>query len=340
MPLSCRLRHESDTKGHTIKMYNNMRNSSKAKSFLSAFLMLSAASAAVCGTQRPAFAGAPTSIVVSTPQIQVALDPYTADGHQRVYQLTSGGTYWTNGLPIYQGDKIHVAVFVSTGADDLQLMKIRLDNRPVADLTAAPWSAEFDSSTLGAGPHVLEAWAQVSGPKPQFVSRTLSFFVQQDINPPQPTPAAIPVTASTSSLSDSPGVTVKVKGGVYTLGSATQSPDADVRIIPQTITHTNIPVVQGQSIPVTGPVLIQVVPAVNSQAIKFTYAITRYGNNVVPPTQVLQIGDYTVRLQPKTASTSGLLDGPATLEVWGIDAQGNHSAPQLLTLNIQPQSGS
>ncbi len=321
-------------------MYNNMRNSSKAKSFLSAFLLLSATTVAVCGNPRPALASGPTSTVVSTPQIQVALDPYTADGHQRVYQLASGGTYWTNGLPIYQGDKIHVAVFVATGADDLQLMKIRLDNRPVADLTAAPWSAEFDSSTLGAGPHVLEAWAQVSGPKPQFVSRTLSFFVQQDLNPPQPAAPIAPAIPASQESSTASGVTVKVKGAVYTLGSATQAPDADVKLIPQTIGHANIPVVPGQAIPVTGPVLIQVVPAANSQAIKFTYAISRYGNNVVPPTQVLQMGYFAVRLQPRTASTSGLLDGPATLEVWGIDAQGNHSAPETLILNIQPQAGS
>ena len=116
------------------------------------------------------------------PGVTLVPDVLLADGQTpRIYDTPQGTTFWKEGLPVQQGDKVKLNVFVATGGADLKEIKVRLDNAPVADITTSPWNTVIDTASLSTGSHMIEVWAQATGDPPQSSTKQLSFFVLKQL---------------------------------------------------------------------------------------------------------------------------------------------------------------
>ena len=306
--------------------------------------------AAIAGMLASPIARADSAIAgVSTPQVSLVLEPYAPDGTMRLYTVPNGVSYWTQDMPIYQGDTVKLDVFVATGADELQDLKVRMDNVLVADISKSPWTTTLTTSRLGSGYHFVEAWVQVSGQKPQFATHTLTFFV----NPTPPStgvdqPVAqvkgqeqiltngqvvsVPLDPNATSAAPQTPATPPV------LASASSDAGATVKIVLNDAV-SNAVLDQSTNLQLASPAVASIVPLSGSTAQKFAYELQRGDETIVMTNQIFPADATKIRLQPRTSTTPGLLPGTTTRGVWGVDAQGNYGTPVSATVQIQPSTG-
>jgi hypothetical protein len=282
---------------------------------------------------------------VSSPTITMMLEPYMPDGGMRLYPMATGVSYWTGDLPIYNGDKVKLDVFVATGADTLQELKVRLDNNQVADISKGPWTTTLDTDTLGNGYHYVEAWAYVSGPKPQYISRTLTFFVSKASD-------ATVIVPQTKVL---PSATI-LQNGVQTPVPLPAGEDNTTPVLPMSLTSAGRDmkatvklvlrdartqgVISGENTPhIYDAALVDIVPTAGSTAQRFAYSLVSSGQTILTQDELLSIATTDVRLQVKTATDPGLLPGTATVWVWGVDSQGKYGPASSVTVQMEEPSG-
>lgn len=285
------------------------------------------------------------------PGITLVPDVLLPDGQKpRLYPNTTPGstsgtaagtTFWHEGLPIQQGDKIKLNVFVATGGADLKEIKVRLDNTQIADLTASPWNALIDTAKMDTGTHMFEVWAQATGDPPQSSTKALSFFIVKQLvggdvgeqqaggqpteGTPQPdpnTPAALPPFLIGKTVDDSATVTI-----------GTRSAD-----VPFTGPNSTPTTPAGDAVTVTGPTIFSVRTAPGSAATQYAYALVRDGNTILTSNLISLVSRtvYTdVKIEPRTETQAGLRSGQVVLWVWGVDADGRPGSPSKVELDIQ-----
>ncbi len=288
-------------------------------------------------------------VAISTPTIKVALEPYTPDGKMRLYTVSGGTSYWTQDMPIYQGDSAKIDIFVSTGANELQQLKVRLDNTLLATINSAPWSSVISANQLTPGYHFIETWAQVSGSKPQspqFATNNFTFFVSPSDS----------IVTNLSNSAQAPVVQVKGQAQELNNGQVTNVPldnspvlpavpsvlagadtdsKATVRVeINDEATNTLLSSVNGVPIAISDPAVVSVIVPAGSTAQNFAYTIER-GDQTIETSGKIFAADAThLRIQPRTQTKPGMLDGVATLYVWGVDSKGNFGKASAVTFNI------
>lgn len=301
----------------------------------------------MCGA---AHADQKTMTVVSSPDMTLILEPYMSDGQMRQYTIPGAASYWTNDLPIYTGDKVKIDVFVATGTNTLQEIKVRLDNVQVADVTQAPWNTTLDATKIGTGYHMLEAWAQVTGAKPtspQFVSKTLNFLIT---TPPAilsdaPTTTPIQEVKGQQQIlqgntvvnvplgNDAPSDVVQVPTMPVMLQNTTLNPDAKVSIkLVDTSTQAVVDTMAGT--PFKDPVVASVTTTPGTGVHKFVYKLVSGDRSIVTQEKAYAVDTTRIRLQPRTDTAPGLLPGTTYLWVWGIDDQGKYGPPSYAKLEV------
>ena len=278
------------------------------------------------------------------PGITIVPDVFLPDGHTlRTYKnAPQGTTYWHEGLPIQQGDKIKVNSFVATGGADLQEIRVTLDNTQIADPKSSPWSAVVDTSQLSVGTHMLQVWAQASGDPPQSADKSLSFLVDKNLPPeflvkgiqdiqaggqqteitPAPDPDSaplLPAPVAGKAIDSAAAVSVGTRVASLPAGSATEPVGTEPVMIQE-------------------PIVFTVHPSAGSDATQYIYALVRDGQTILAPAttySMIQPKESTViKIQKRTDSTSGLRAGSVMLWVWGVDAEGRPGNPEKVQLQI------
>ena len=284
---------------------------------------------------------------ISTPQWRIRLEPTTPSGQLRVYPIQEGLSYWTPELPIYRGDTVKIEVFVATGANDLQELKIRVDNQTVADLTKAPWTVTLSTDKLDNGLHMVEAWMRVSDHKDPFQDDTTTFFVN---TPPVQTAIALPpasqmVAGKSQTLADGKVTDVPLDSSAA-VAPALPPALAGAKFDPGVTANielkdkvTGAPVTVTAQNPLTSAAVASVVPASGSDVRQFAYAIVHNGVTSVAANQLYPVASTMIRLQPKTSTTPGLLSGTSVLWVWPVTSSGSYGAPLSMPVVIGSAAG-
>jgi hypothetical protein len=90
-----------------------------------------------------------------------------------------------------------------------------------------------------------------------------------------------------------------------------------------------------KTIDLDSPIVFYFVPSEGSDAEKYEYEIVRDGEKVSGSQKAESVSKVRLRLQPKSSSRPGLLNGRVTLRVWGIDENGDRSDPVTQDLLVQ-----
>ena len=296
------------------------------------------AAAALCLLMAHGPAQAGKTKINYVPGVTLVPDVLLADGQtERTYDTAQGSTFWKEGLPIQQGDKVKLNVFVATGGADLKEIKVRLDNAPIADITTTPWNTLIDTASLTTGSHMIEVWAQATGDPPQSSTKQLSFFVLKQLvkgiqieqtggQPVEVTPTAdansaplLPAFLNGKTPDAGATVSVTSRAASQPLGSPTTAVGAD----PVTIAEPTVFIVR--------------TPA-GSTARQYAYALVRDGQTFLTSTTAYSVADArqitAVKIQKRTDTTDGLRSGQINLWVWGVDGEGRPGDPQKVQLVI------
>lgn len=285
---------------------------------------------------------AKTETVASKPSIDAKLTVFTSNGDLRIYPTGSGGQeYYTDGLPIQQGDKIKLGVFVATGGFELKHIKVRLDNQLIADVIHAPWGATIDTGNLPLGNHMIEIWAQSESPAPYSSDTAIvNFFTAPTVptiavethpetvipNPvPQPTAIVAPPPASTRP--PFPAVLSGLRSSERPVIAFSISPaDAQAQYA------------GGQAVDLSSPVSVTVIAPKGSTANKFVYILVRDGAAVFGGTTTSAVNVTKVVLQAKNGASVGLNPGKLTMQAWGLDDQGSYGPMASMDITVpEPQ---
>jgi hypothetical protein len=303
-------------------------------------------------------------LVAFKPAINAMVDVLTPQGLPRIYATSSGSTLWSPGssLVIYRGDKIKLQVFVSTGAYELQHVKVRLDNVPIVSIDHQPWSTVCDTGTLDTGYHMFQIWAQSDSPSPYSSSeQNIAFYLAQpsqeagsgvDVTTPgpttgggvpEPTPSATAVPGPSADAmtagASKPSLPISVPANPVrsitlpnVLSGDAQTPSAIITL--QTGSAT--PVVGQNTVPVAlnGPTDVVVGVPKGSTARRFTYALYRDGAIIYQSDRLLPAFGTQIRLQARTDSQPGLLPGDVTLRAWGVDQNNSYGPDTSMAVTI------
>jgi len=277
------------------------------------------------------------------PGITLVPDVLLSDSQTpRYYNVSPGTTLWKDGLPIQQGDKMKLNVFVATGGADLKEIRVKLDNNSIADITATPWNTTIDTASLSTGYHMLEVWTQATGDPPQSSTKQLSFYIVKQLPaqyrvmgiqeehsngqttevPPSVDPnAPPPLPAFLAGKSMDAGAVVALRSRSASLPAS--SPSAPVGAGPVTIQEPTVFIVRTPS---------------GSAATQYVYALVRDGQTILTSNAPFSLVDpnriTVIKIQGRTDTQAGLRSGPVTLWVWGIDAQGQPGDPSKVQLQI------
>ena len=293
------------------------------------------------------------------PGVTLVPDVYQSDGQTpRAYDYPPQAvTFWKEGLPIQQGDKIRLNVFVATGGADLKEIKIKLDNTQIADIAASPWNSVIDTTTLGAGSHMIEVWAEASGDPPQSSTKQLSFYVVKELPAPAASAAATPTTKVKGyriALINGQQVYIPLDGasGETTDPTSVQplpaflagKPVNQEATVALRFRDASLPAGSPTSSVPFGPMVIQqptvfaVVPATGSGARQYAFALERDGQTILTSDKPFSLSNprqvYLVKIQGETADQPGLHSGTVRLWVWGIDAEGRPGVPSQVDVVI------
>jgi hypothetical protein len=195
------------------------------------------AGSALVITHAPVMAAttSPAPTVAFRPAINPVIDVIAPDGFPRQYPTSTGTTMWspTSGFAIVKGDKIKLNVFVATGGYELKSVKVRMDNVLLATIDKQPWNTVIDTSTIDAGYHVFEIWAQSDSPSPASSGeQNIMFYIGQTTPAGSEVKSAAPetVTGGTPAVTP-PTVTPPAVSTAPAVKSATAAPE-DITSIP------------------------------------------------------------------------------------------------------------
>jgi hypothetical protein len=272
------------------------------------------------------------SRVTYVPAITLLPTVVQADGQPRVYTNGGQAAYWNETLPIERGDQIKLNVAVATGGADLGRVIVRLDNSKVADMdgtsgaNAAPWTTVIDTSKLETGDHMVEAWAQTTGDRPQSSTKTLTFMIVDSL------PVQVSVAGSREE-SFSPGAAPPVAPPAF-LSGAGSDPGATVRLRSVDPGADRALNAHDSALSITAPTPVWVEKRPGSTAVQFAYEIVRGGFPIVSAPAPATLVYERLSLQPRGSENDGLAPGAVTLYVWGIDSAGRISDPVRQDLSI------
>jgi hypothetical protein len=246
------------------------------------------------------------------PKATAVLEVRQPDGALRLYHTPSGAVYWSNDLPVVQGDRITAYAFVSTGEAALKKALIRLDNKELKTITTPPWHVEINTKDLAVGNHFVEVVATADGridigTAVFLVAPATEPLLKETITPPT-TPQPQPVTPVTPEL-------------VCRVRSRADAVD-------QALARGEAPVVKE-------PTLFWVQAAEGVK--EFQYTLLRVGKETYrsPAIPILS----HMRLGPKQADGTGLEPGEVTLEVRAGDGKGNFGPPAAVKIQVASGSG-
>ena len=287
-------------------------------------------------THGPAQAG--KTKINYVPGITLVPDVLLADDQTpRSYDTPQGPTLWKEGLPVQQGDKLKLNVFVATGGADLKEIKVRLDNAPIADITASPWNTTIDTAPLGTGSHMVEVWAQATGNPPQSNTKQLSFFLLKQlvkgvqIEQAGGHPVEVTPTGDTNTAPLLPGFLA----GKQADADAILAIYSRVASLPSGSPTT---AVGTDPMAIDAPTIFIVRPARNSTAKQYAYALARDGQTILTSNTAYSVSDprqiTAIKIQKRSDTTDGLRSGQVSLWVWGVDADGRPGDPQKVQLVI------
>jgi len=306
-------------------------------------------------------------VVAFKPAINALVDVLTPQGSPRTYTTATGTTYWSPGssLVIYKGDKIKLKVFVSTGAFELQHVKVRLDNVPIVSIDHQPWETVCDTSTLDTGYHMFQVWAQSDSPSPYSSSeQNIAFYVAMpnqesaggpDVTSPAPTPVPAPSTAppepGATPTAPVPATTMTPPPGPDAMAPAAPKPAPPAmfalpKLIADSAQNTTAtvslqagstaPVVGDNATPVnvSGPTAVTVGVPKGSTSSRFVYALYRDGATIYQCDRYLPVYGTQIRLQARSGSSPGLLPGDIILKAWGVDPNGGYGPETSIAVRI------
>lgn len=257
-----------------------------------------------------------TSELIYTPAVVIIPEVRAPDGELRAYHTPDGVTYWRAGLPVYQGDRVKLNVFVSTGGVDLAETRVRLDNEERDRRTSAPWHSSVDTGALAEGYHFVEAWARTGGKAPRDATATLVFFV--DPKSPPRVSADSPVVEDVPPPKSAPEPDVDASQGGPTVrlssanAEARKALDAGTRVL------------------LTGPVEFSVTGPGPDEG--YIYALYR-GDKQIHRSGTLPL-DTRVNLRPDAPGAPGLQPGTLRFVVWGADKNGRLGPPRITDIEI------
>jgi hypothetical protein len=240
------------------------------------------------------------------PKATAVIEVRQPDGNLRVYYSPSGVVYWSDELPIIQGDRLVVHAFVSTGEATLKKAIIRLDNKELKTLTQSPWSVEINTAHLSTGYHFVEAVATAGdrtdiGTATFMVAPATDAVLKETIapKPPEPTPPA----------PTAPELVCRVRSTIEAIDQA---------------------LVRGETIILKEPTLfwVQAVPA----AKEFQYTLERGGKETFRSSSI-PIPNY-LRLSPRQPDGTGLEPGEVTLTVKAGDGKGSFGPPAVVKIQV------
>lgn len=272
------------------------------------------------------------STVSYVPGIAITPDVLLTDGvTPRTYQTPAGLSYWTSDLPVQRGDKIKLNVFVATGGADLKRMIVRLDNVKIADLSTSPWNTVIDTSTLQPGYHMVEAWAQGSGDRPQSSTKTLTFYLVDAL------PVVYAVKASqelfdkrtmattAATPEDAPMTPPSTYLPAFLAGRETDTAAAVTIRSDDTAVESELD--RYQPLSISSSALLYFRPAPGSDAVEYAYVLVRDDHVIAASTSPQSMDFEKLRLRARTDVVPGLRSGRITLYAWGIDQIGRPSTP-------------
>jgi hypothetical protein len=244
------------------------------------------------------------------PGIEILLEVRTPQGDLRSFQQPGmAATYWTQDLPVVQGDRVTITPLVSTGSDELGEMKIRLDHKELADRTAPPWRVRVKTDDLEPGYHLVEVWAITKPPASKAKTVTTTFLVVPQNDPLlHMLEGEKPLTAPASQEEQ--------------LSCTIRSRDPEVE---QEVDATS-------TAKVSKPTLFYVSAA--PPAKEFFYTITRDGQ-VTYTSPRMPLATH-VLLEPRKPDGQGQEPGAFILTAQAGDGEGRFGAPTWITVDMQP----
>ncbi len=122
--------------------------------------------------------GAQAGETIYVPGIKIVLEVRTAQGQLRSFQRPGERpSYWGQGFPVVQGDRVTVVPLIATGGAELGEVRLRCDETPLGNKTEAPWRLEVDTAQWTVGPHQLEVWAESQAPHGRRARATTTLVV-------------------------------------------------------------------------------------------------------------------------------------------------------------------
>jgi len=264
-------------------------------------------------------------------------------GTPEVYNTPTGLAQWHQGLPIPEQDSIDVVPTVSTGADALKGVSVKLDGKQLPSNTAL--TVHVPGNVLTIGDHELDIAVKLTK-RYDTANLVLKLSVVSSL-PADLVPPSAPVISSVKGAQqvlsagkvafvDPTGETIvpplvgSMAKQVGTPGVAVAFADANA----QTQLQTN------QTVDVVGELDATVAAEAESPDTSFVFSIVRDGSVVYSCSKQLTIAGSDIHLVAHTDDTPGLYPGIVALYVWGIDGSGNYSSPTIVNLSIKDESAS
>ena len=243
------------------------------------------------------------------PGIKILLEVRTPDGFLRSFQTPGAPpTYWSQDLPVVQGDKVTINPMISLGGAELGKVIVRLDQKPMAERTERPWRVEVDTADLAPGYHMAEVWASTKSPGANANSASTTFLVV-----PQNDPLLRVMQAGSSE--PSPPIAEEDR-----LACAIRSRDPKV----------DQEIMTSSTATVTAPTLFFC--SAGPDVKEYFYTLTRDGR--VTYTSYVLPKATDILLEPQKAEGLGLAEGTVILTVRAGDGAGRFGAPCWVTVNI------
>jgi hypothetical protein len=281
------------------------------------------------------------TMIVYAPGIALTPDVRQSDGiTPQTYSTPQGLSYWTTDLPILQGDKIKLNVFVATGGGEINNIKVRLDNAKIADISGAPWDTIIDTANLASGYHFVEVWAKGSGDKPQTTTKTWSFYVTRALparylvkGMQQVRQAGSTSSTSMENRSETDGDATMPDNLPDYLKNAQSDPQATITLFARQ-PDAEAALTSGGTVLVSQGIVFVVSAQPDGIAKSFAYAISRNGRSIASSQHPLSFKYERIRIQARTETTPGLRPGIVTLWVWGINGTGQVGIPAKTVLQV------
>ena len=244
------------------------------------------------------------------PGVRILLEVRTPQGDMRSFQQPGmAPTYWSQDLPVVQGDSVTITPLISTGKSEVGQVKVRLDHKELADRIVTPFRVRVKTADMEPGYHLVEVWAATKSPGSRHRTATTTFLVVPRIDP-------------LLRVLEGEGAAGGPVSEEESLSCAIRSLDPDV----------DKEVTASSTAKVTKPTLFFVVAG--AAAKEFSYTLTRDGQ-VTYTSQRLPVTTH-VLLEPRKPDGQGQEAGTLILTTRVGDGQGRFGAPAWITVKIEP----